>query len=70
MGMIVRYMTSRVRRCNGPARRQTGATMMEYALIVAVISIAIIAVASTVFEDGIDSVGTKISNAIEQGGGQ
>lgn len=44
--------------------------MMEYALIVAVISIAIIAVASTVFEDGIDSVGSKISNAIEQGGDQ
>jgi Flp pilus assembly pilin Flp len=70
MARIVRYIKSCVRPDRGAASRQSGATMMEYALIVAVISIAIIAVASTVFEDGIDSVGTKISNAIEQGGDQ
>lgn len=66
----IRTMTACVRSRRGLAGRQSGATMMEYALIVAVISIAIIAVASTIFEDGIDSVGAKISTAIEQGGGQ
>ncbi|MES1941562.1 hypothetical protein T5B8_15050 [Salinisphaera sp. T5B8] len=46
------------------ARYQRGATMIEYALIVAVVSIAIVVAASTIFEDGIQQVGTQISNAL------
>jgi Flp pilus assembly pilin Flp len=64
MERVFMFLMWLIRPKSAGRERQRGATMIEYALIVAVISIAIIALASTVFEDGITAVGSKISTAI------
>ena len=61
--LLTRFMCSEVS-SNG---RQRGATMIEYALIVAVVSIAIVLAASTLFEGSLEGVGTAVSNAISGG---
>lgn len=45
-------------------RRQEGATMIEYALIIAVVSIALVVLAGTLFDGSLEAVGTAVSDAI------
>lgn len=44
--------------------REEGQTVVEYALVVALVSLVIIGVLATVGENAINSVGTKITAAI------